>query len=145
MREPHASEIETRSLDRNGLEILTRAECLRLLSTTRVGHVAITAQALPVILPITFKLLDHNVVFATGEGTKLAAATERQVIAFEADEVDADGKHAWSVCITGVAEVITDPAEIARVEALDISPLVDLAQPRFVQISTEMMSGRRVP
>ena len=43
-------------IDRNGLEVLDRDECLRLLGTATLGRVGITFGALPVVLPVNFRL-----------------------------------------------------------------------------------------
>jgi hypothetical protein len=61
-------------LDRNGLEILPRAECLRLLATRPVGRVGVSRHALPAILPVTYRMLGEDIVFATGTGSSLSPA-----------------------------------------------------------------------
>lgn len=129
--------------DHHGLEILDQSECLRLLQTVDFGRVAVTYNALPLILPVSFALLAGEVVFATGPGTKLAAATERAVIAFEADQADLAGGTGWSVCITGMAEEITDPDERQRAAALGLTPMIPIDRPRYVRVRTELSSGRR--
>ena len=75
-------------VDRNGLEVLDRQECLRLLATATIGRIGITLGALPVILPVNFRLVDDRIVFRTGVGTKLDAATCNTIVAFEVDAVD---------------------------------------------------------
>ena len=50
-------------------------DCLRLLATRRLGRIGITVQALPVMLPVDFRVLDQAIVFRTIPGTKLDAAT----------------------------------------------------------------------
>ncbi len=72
-------------IDRNGLEVLNREECLRLLRHATLGRVAITSGALPQVLPVNFRLFGDRIVFRTGLGTKLDAATSNNVVAFEVD------------------------------------------------------------
>lgn len=129
--------------DHHGLEILDDAECLRLLQTVDFGRVAVTYNALPLILPVSFALLDGGVVFATGPGTKLAAATERAIVAFEADQADLEGRTAWSVCITGMAEEITDRDMRRRAADLGLAPMIPIHTPRYVRVRNELCSGRR--
>ena len=43
-------------IDRAGLRVLTREECLALLATAEIGRIAISARALPVILPVRFAM-----------------------------------------------------------------------------------------
>ena len=48
------------SLDTAGLRVLTRAECLHLLRTVKVGRVAVSHRALPMILPVHFRVADDD-------------------------------------------------------------------------------------
>ena len=73
------------------LEHLDREGCLRLLATQQVGRIGIPAQALPVILPVNFRLLDESIVFRAIPGAKLHAATNRAVGAFEVASYEPDG------------------------------------------------------
>lgn len=132
-------------IDRNGLEILDRAGCLDLLGAARLGRVGITLGALPTILPVNFRLVDERIVFRTSAGTKLDAATSNAVVAFEVDEVDPLWHTGWSVVVTGLAREVTDPEDLARLDGADI-PYWAPAAPgdRIVEISTKMISGRRI-
>ena len=96
------------AVDRNGLDILEREECLRLLSASSVGRLAVTMGALPVILPVNFLLDGDRVLIRTTSGTKLDAATRNAVVAFEVDDVDPIAHSGWSVCVTGMARDVTD-------------------------------------
>jgi hypothetical protein len=42
-------------IDRNGLEVLSRHECLRLLGTATLGRIGVTSDALPTVLPVNFR------------------------------------------------------------------------------------------
>jgi nitroimidazol reductase NimA-like FMN-containing flavoprotein (pyridoxamine 5'-phosphate oxidase superfamily) len=131
-------------VDRNGLEILDRDECLKLLSTARLGRVGITSGALPVILPVNFRLLGDTIVFRTGRGTKLDAATRGAVVAFEADTMDPLDHTGWSVMVTGVAHQVTDPDELEAVHPEKIARWAPTGDGCVVAISTELVSGRRL-
>jgi nitroimidazol reductase NimA-like FMN-containing flavoprotein (pyridoxamine 5'-phosphate oxidase superfamily) len=131
-------------LDRNGLEILDRDECLRLLSTARLGRVGITSGALPVILPVNFRLLGDTIVFRTGRGTKLDAATRGAVVAFETDTMDPIDHTGWSVMVTGVAHQVTDPDELESVHPEKIARWAPTGDGCVVAISTELVTGRRL-
>lgn len=71
---------------------LDRDECLRLMAKNAVGRVVFTDAALPAAQPVNYLLDDEEVVFRTGAGSKLAAATRHVVVAFEIDEIDARPK-----------------------------------------------------
>lgn len=135
---------EPQGLDRNGLEVLSVPTCIQLLRSVGIGRIAITDRALPVILPVNFILIDDMVVFTTGLGTKLATATARSIVAFEADQIDPVTSHGWSVCVTGTARRIIDPDLLARIELAGLEPAVRSAMQVQVGISLDMVSGRRV-
>jgi nitroimidazol reductase NimA-like FMN-containing flavoprotein (pyridoxamine 5'-phosphate oxidase superfamily) len=130
--------------DRNGLEVLPRDECLRLLDRATLGRVAITVGALPAVLPVNFRLVDDRIVFRTSGGTKLDAATRNAVVAFEVDDMEPVGHTGWSVMVTGVAREVTDPAELDALGSANIPRWAPQDAERLVEISTDMISGRRI-
>jgi len=129
--------------DRSGLEVLSRDECLRLLSGARTGRVGFHAGALPVVLPVAFAVDDLAIVVGVRPGSQLDDATRDAVVAFEADDVDPGVGTAWSVSVTGVTSDITDPTELARVRSLGLDGWAGGATGRFKRISTDLISGRR--
>ena len=132
------------ALDGNGLEILDRRTCFQLLATATLGRLAISTGALPVILPINFRLIGERIVFRTGIGTKLEAATRHAIVAFEVDSFDAFSHTGWSVCVTGVAREVVDPVELARLRRAHIPRWAPSEPERIVAVSAEMISGRRL-
>ena len=90
-------------LDRNGLEILDREECVRLLESATLGRIGFTSGALPTVLPVDFHLDDGRILVHTTRGSRLDAALKDAVVAFEADEFDSGDHLGWSVAVTGVA------------------------------------------
>jgi Pyridoxamine 5'-phosphate oxidase len=52
------------------LEELSLTECLALLTSHRVGRVAVVVDGQPVILPVNYRTDDGTVVFRTDAGTK---------------------------------------------------------------------------
>ncbi|MEO6627737.1 MAG: pyridoxamine 5'-phosphate oxidase family protein [Aquihabitans sp.] len=130
--------------DGNGLEVLSRDRCLELLDTSAVGRVVFTERALPVALPVNFALLDENVVFRTGTGSKLAAALADAVVAFEVDDIDSVLQTGWSVLVQGWAGLLTRPDDLARAFALPLHPWAPGDRWHFVRIRSEIVSGRRL-
>lgn len=131
-------------VDRNGLEVLSRDECLRLLGSAGLGRVAVTTAALPTILPVNFRFDGRQILIRTGRGTKLDAATRNAVVAFEVDEVEAATREGWSVVVTGVARDLTDPEELAEAQSPPLVRWASGEDHRVVAISTELVSGRRI-
>lgn len=128
----------------DGLEILSEEECRALLARSDVGRVAVTLGALPAVLPVNYSLLEGDIVFLTGEGTKLRAALRNAVVAFEVDEIDRWREGGWSVPAIGVASEITGAEPLARAKALGIRPWAGGNRTHFVRLHPEFLSGRRI-
>ncbi len=126
------------------LRALSREECVALLGTVQVGRVGITVGGLPVILPVNFTAADDSVLFRTVAGTKLAAATRRTVVAFEADHFDEDVDRGWSVLVRGMATELTDGPLLERARSIRVAAwAVDGLADHFVRVSMVEVSGRR--
>jgi nitroimidazol reductase NimA-like FMN-containing flavoprotein (pyridoxamine 5'-phosphate oxidase superfamily) len=131
-------------IDRNGLEMLDRDECLRLLGDVQVGRVAVTTEALPVVLPVNFLLDGDRVVFSSAPGTKLYVAATGAQMAFEADDVDLAARSGWSVCVTGSGTVVEDPHEVERLRGLPLETWAPEGEESFIVIEPEVVTGRRL-
>ena len=131
-------------LDRNGLEVLERAECLRLLSQRTLGRIAFTSGALPFVLPINFHLLDERILVRTRRGGRLDGALQNAVVAFEVDDIDQAAHAGWSVAATGVASEVTDPSETERAKDAPLERWPHPEPDSLIAISTEMLTGRRL-
>jgi uncharacterized protein len=131
-------------VDHNGLEVLGRDECLRLLGTATLGRIGVTSGALPTVLPINFRFDGRQILFRTGVGTKLDAATQNAVVAFEVDDIDAIAHTGWSVVVRGVARELTDPDELTEAQRPPLARWAPGEDHRVVAISPEIVSGRRI-
>ena len=131
-------------IDRSGMEVLSRETSLRLLAGVPVGRVVVSERALPMAFPVNFAILDGDIVFRTSTGSKLGAAVQKEVLAFEADCIDPDLRAGWSVLVQGWASLITRPDELARADALGLHSWAPTTRGHFVRIHTEMVSGRRL-
>jgi len=132
-------------LDRNGLEMLDRIECARLLACSTIGRIAVTVGALPVILPVNFLIDGDRILIRTGEGTKLDAAVRDAVVAFEVDHIDPIEHGGWSVCVTGIARELRDAADLHRVSRLPLAHWAPNGPSRVMAVSMDLVSGRRIP
>jgi nitroimidazol reductase NimA-like FMN-containing flavoprotein (pyridoxamine 5'-phosphate oxidase superfamily) len=128
----------------NGLEILSPEQCHALLRRNTVGRVAVTVAALPAIFPVNYAVLDGRIIFRTGEGTKLQAALDKAVVAFQIDHFDGSAASGWSVMAVGLAEEITDAGDLASAEGLGLVPFATGDRSRYVGIEPEFVSGRRI-
>lgn len=131
-------------VDRNGLEVLGRDECVRLLERATLGRIGLTSGALPTMLPVNFWLDGDRIVIRTGPGSKLDSATRNAVVAFEVDDFDPMYHSGWSVAVTGVAQEVTDPTEVQRLRSAPVARWAPRGDERLIAISTELISGRRI-
>jgi nitroimidazol reductase NimA-like FMN-containing flavoprotein (pyridoxamine 5'-phosphate oxidase superfamily) len=124
--------------------MLNPEQCLELLQTVRVGRLVFTESALPAVQPVNFRLHRGQVVIRVAGGAKLAAATDRSVVAFEADELDPDLRTGWSVTVVGHAEPITEVAELLEISGTWLQPWADGRRDHFVRIRTQKVTGRKL-
>ena len=128
--------------DGSALQQLSRDECLRLMASVPVGRVIYTRRALPAVELVSFALDQGDIVLRTDRSGKLAAAARGAVIAFEADWLDPGQQAGWSVTAIGPSREVTDPAEIARLQAIGLSSWAPGAREHFIRISPVMLTGR---
>ena len=131
-------------IDKNGLDVLSREECLNLLRRARIGRVAVSVDALPAVLPVNFTLVGEDVVFRTNPGAKLDAALANNVVAFEADDVDPIYQTGWSVLVQGMAREVIEPDQVRAVRKAPLRAWAGHGRDRFVRIPTHHVSGRRI-
>jgi len=123
---------------------LTAEECQTLLAQAGFGRVGVTVAALPEIFPVKFCLLDGDIVFRTGAGTKLHAATQGTVVAFEVDEFDPTSESGWSVLVIGPSAEEHDPARIREARRRVSDGWVPGERDHVVRITPQKVSGRRL-
>lgn len=130
--------------DRQQLAVLGRQQCLALLQTVRVGRLVFTEGALPAVQPVNFRIYHDDVVLRVAGGAKLAAAASNCIVAFQADQLDADLREGWSVTVVGHADLIIDIAELVDVAGVWLQPWVQGRREHFVRVRTEQVTGRRL-
>ncbi|MGP3910513.1 pyridoxamine 5'-phosphate oxidase family protein [Nonomuraea sp. 10N515B] len=67
-------------------------------------------------------------------------APSETVVAFEADELDGHERLGWSVIVTGVARLVTDPQETTRLKAM-LLPWVAGDMDQVIRIRPEIVTG----
>jgi len=118
------------TLDGLGLRVLTEAECLERLASARLGRVALSWRAMPLILPVHYRIRDRTVVLDTTADTTLDRATDHAVVAFEAEGPIGAAEPSWSVVVTGLAT--------------HQKPAVEHDRLRRVEIEISQVTGREV-
>ena len=127
------------------IETLSDEECGSFLGRASVGRVGVTIDALPVVLPVNFALVEDAVVFRTTPGTKLSMALHGAVVAFEVDDYDPNGDRGWSVLIQGTAAEVTDADRVAAIRALPLRFISTRGEgDHFVEVALGTVTGRRI-
>lgn len=131
--------------DHAGMEVLSAAQCDRLLASTAVGRVAFVSDGDIVILPVNYRYHEGSIVFRTAAGAKLEAAAARAAVAFEIDGWDPATHTGWSVLVKGVAGAVDENDEAEELFGLGLLPWANaLEKRRWVRIRPDEISGRKV-
>ena len=124
---------------------MTREECIAVLAGVSIGRVAITHAALPAVVPVNFALYRDSILFGVMSESRLAAATERSVVAFQADSFDLSEKSGWSVMVIGPSSWVSDSLDLETAKALLPEPWANgHTIERVVQITMARVNGLRV-
>ena len=137
---PQFTELRSKLLE------LARAECLNLLRRTHFGRLAVSREGAPIIRPLNyvFDPRSQSVVFRTEQGSKLHGLLRAGEAAFEIDGIDQGGRTGWSVVVIGVAEEVTNPSEIRRLDQLGLEVWAPGPRSHWVRIRARTVSGRRI-
>lgn len=131
--------------ERTGLMRLGVDECVAMLESASVGRIVFVDDGQPLALPVNFAWFENTVVFRTGEGQKLHAATVGQTVAFEIDAIDAATRSGTSVIVKGTAREVVDWAEQEQLEQLDVRPWQRQPWRRgWVRIEPTEITGRKL-
>jgi uncharacterized protein len=126
------------------IRFLDRERCLELLGDAVVGRVAVLVNGVPQVVPVNYVVVDGDVVFRSGAGTKLAAAMAEQPVSFEVDRVDEERLTGWSVLLSGRASVVSEPEVLRRVDEAALVTWAPGPKDDVVRISAETISGREI-
>ncbi len=129
-------------IDRDGLEVLNRTECFRLLDNAHLGRIAVSSGALPLVMPVGYVMDGDTIVVDAGRGPALEFATARAVVGFEVDNLHENGHTGWTVMVTGVAQAVHDEGDAARLRQL-FPEGSEHGDGHLIRVSCELVSGRR--
>jgi uncharacterized protein len=127
-------------VDERGSDVLALPECRQLLAVGaaqhRLGHLGITGDGAPTILPLDYAVDGPDVLIRVGEG--VFENVVGQLVAFEVDAVDEDPP--WSVLVRGLA--LSEQAE--TVSGPLPSPRVSRPGRKMIRIRSDAVTGRRL-
>lgn len=124
------------------LERLGVAECRRLLPGAPVGRLVVPGPTFPSVEPVSFAVVEGEVVVAVRAGSAGDAVAAGTVVAFEADVLDRGLRQGWSVVVSGAVEDLD--ADVAELVRPLVSPWPAAPDDRLVLVRSERVSGRRV-
>lgn len=131
--------------ERTGLFKLTADQCTEVLASSSIGRIVFLDGDQPIALPVNYAWFEDSIVFRTGEGQKLSAATLGQKVAFEVDEIEPDTHEGLSVLVKGEARAVEDWAEQEQLEQLDVRPWQRQPWRRgWVRIVPSEITGRKL-
>ncbi|MEU8226133.1 pyridoxamine 5'-phosphate oxidase family protein [Kribbella sp. NPDC048915] len=134
----------TTRFDHSRLEIVSEAECLRLLGSVAIGRLVYTRNGLPAVRLVNFILDTATIVFSSGPGDKFLAAERGDVVAFEVDDVDLERHTGWTVTAIGHLSVVSDDEAAELRRTLPIRSWLPMDNPRLVRLGVETVHGRRL-
>jgi len=126
-------------------EVLSEAECRRLLAEVDVGRVAFVDGDFPVVLPVNFLVDDDLILLRSDPGAKHEHIPMNPV-AFEVDAFERWNQSGWSVLVQGHGRDVTEAAG-ARYDDLrqrGIETWAPGEKARWLTIEIEQISGRRI-
>lgn len=124
------------------LKVLSREECMELLTHCSVGRVAWNEPEGPIVLPVNYVMDGSTIVFRTAIDTALARTLHLGFASFQIDEHDDFTQSGWSVLARGVVSCVD--ANQAREEASTVTPWVNGERNFLMRITPLALSGRRV-
>lgn len=121
-----------------GFEAMTANECRRLLATQNVGRLALTVNALPLVVPVRYHYDGGRLWCQTAGPKHVNGMVDGHVVGFEADDLDLEHGTGWCVSVTGTIHVV-GPAE----EDPDHLPTW-FADGQLLELRAEIVSGHRL-
>ena len=120
------------------LEALDLPTCYGLLRSVEIGRIAVApAGEAPLVVPVTYAVVDAQIVFRSAAGTKLAALRDGPA-SFEVDVIDSFHRVGWSVLVRGVVEEIEPDDELA------LQPWMEGDLRHWLRLVPELVTGRRL-
>lgn len=96
---------------------LSTAQCWDRLRQASLGRVALSARALPVIIPVQFYVDGRVIVMCMGIDPPFEPALDQVVAAFSVEHIDAETGAGWTVHVQGVLYSPERPADPERCPA----------------------------
>lgn len=120
---------------------LSGTECWDYLVRARFGRLGVYSNDEVDVIPINIATHDGKIYFRTATGSKLDKLLDRGKAVIEIDSVQ--GGAAYSVVARGQGRVLIDDDEIAKVNALPLTPWIPTRKRTYVEVTPTKVTGRR--
>lgn len=126
---------------------LSEPECWSLLASRSTGRLAVTVDALPSVVPVSYVTsegsLSERSVFCYAP-QDLRKALDHAVVALQVDDLDECVGSGTSVTAVGVAVELKAPVVVEAVSHTGLRPYGDADGSYLVFLDVEVLSGRRL-
>jgi nitroimidazol reductase NimA-like FMN-containing flavoprotein (pyridoxamine 5'-phosphate oxidase superfamily) len=119
--------------------------CARLLHAGVFGRLVFCTDHGPEVLPVNYTTVGGAILVRTSADSLLARHVNGAHVAFEADYVNYDRWHGWSVVARGVGECLT-AEELTDEERFvpEPQPWARRGEPVWVRVQWTELTGRRI-
>lgn len=121
---------------------LDRARCLELIGLGGIGRVVFVDVRGPVALPVSYAVVDGDIVFRTERSTSIALGSQGHHISFEVDHIDDRFEKGWSVLVSGTGRPVEHSGELER--ALPARAGASSERENYVRLVPELITGRQL-
>jgi nitroimidazol reductase NimA-like FMN-containing flavoprotein (pyridoxamine 5'-phosphate oxidase superfamily) len=127
------------------LEELSSEQCLQLLRAGTVGRIGIVVHDAPVILPVTYRLVETLDLTFLAIRTRPGNVIDRAglVVAFEVDGIDPVHQQGWSVLVRGTLHHV-DPHSAELDGRFDSHPWLAAERDSWLVIQPFSITGRQL-
>jgi nitroimidazol reductase NimA-like FMN-containing flavoprotein (pyridoxamine 5'-phosphate oxidase superfamily) len=135
---------------RRVVESLDEAECMKLLSTRRIGRLVYTSRYGPVALPSEYKICEGSIVFRTyrttftEEDLRTGIEDAEYQVVIEADQTDPDAREGWLVHVRGTAHHIDTEADRASIADIGLTSWLEGEPEHFIRVDPISVRGQRI-
>ena len=128
------------------LDNLDHGECLTLLQNhAYVGRVAFVDDGHQRIFPVNYLADDSGIIFGTSRGTVIDKLVDGTKVGFEVDGSHPLDHSGWSVTAEGTVHDVVDATELEMLRRGPLKPWARRVPERWVRITIEELTGRRIP
>ncbi len=121
---------------------MDETECWELLGAREVGRVAYVNDTGPMIVPITYTVVDGGLLFRVAPYSSLAGDLRDADVALEIDDIEYFTRSGWNVVVRGHSDVV-DPDDLPH-EAKRPTPWAAGQRTLYLRLTPSSVSGRRL-